>query len=64
MSELGFRVIWLRALEVSRPKMSYGSPLDTFRIVTAYYGWGREKDHPCGESNLKTDYDKLSLGYY
>ena len=68
---LGRRVIWPRSIEVSPLRKRYhgycsgGSITNSStRYITYNYGWGREKDHPCGESNLKTDYDKLSLGYY
>ena len=65
ISGLGIRIIWLRALEVSRPKTSNDYPSDTFRIVTAYYGWGREKDHPYRRDNPRSTRGvNLKTGYY
>ena len=68
ISGLGIRIIRLYALEVSRTKTSNDYPktnLDTYRTVTAYYGWGREKDHPYRRDNPRSTRGvNLKTGYY
>ena len=70
ISGLGIRIIRLNALEVSRTKTSNDYPknvtvLDTYRTVTAYYGWGREKNHPYRRDNPRSQRGIwLKTGYY
>ena len=59
----GRTLIWAHSIEVSEV---ITRPLWPVRLVTVYYGWGREKDHEAWKAVLKGEAGRknLTTGYH